>query len=231
MAPTLPAPESHPQISSPERSTPAFSPEDVQVIFVLGGPGSGKGTQCQYLVEHYGFVHLSAGDLLRAEQDRPGSEFGELIKRCIKEGNIVPMEVTIVLLENAMREAMTKSLEKEEGGKGKKADGEEGKEKKLKGKFLIDGMFFRFVIRINHLPIPSHTLTDPACTASALPLISREAADDHLIRGALNTRVLILERNPTSMMPSTCNHIDTTLPEVGTRTTGEDINPRRRFSN
>jgi len=34
---------------------------------VLGGPGSGKGTQCAKLVEDYGFTHLSAGDLLRDE--------------------------------------------------------------------------------------------------------------------------------------------------------------------
>ena len=38
--------------------------------------------------------HL-AGDLLRAEQARPGSEFGEMISKYIREGNIVPMEVTI----------------------------------------------------------------------------------------------------------------------------------------
>ena len=40
-----------------------------EVFFVLGGPGSGKGTQCALLVERKGFVHLSAGDLLRAERD------------------------------------------------------------------------------------------------------------------------------------------------------------------
>lgn len=32
-----------------------------------GGPGSGKGTQCEKIVENYGFTHLSAGDLLRRE--------------------------------------------------------------------------------------------------------------------------------------------------------------------
>lgn len=75
------------------------------VIFVLGGPGVGKGTQCTNLVRDYGFVHLSAGDLLRAEQKREGSQYGELIKSYIREGKIVPMEVTIALLENAMKEA------------------------------------------------------------------------------------------------------------------------------
>ena len=37
---------------------------DSQVIFVLGGPGSGKGTQCANIVRDYEFVHLSAGCLL-----------------------------------------------------------------------------------------------------------------------------------------------------------------------
>ena len=31
------------------------------VVFVLGGPGAGKGTQCEKIVKRYGFVHLSAG--------------------------------------------------------------------------------------------------------------------------------------------------------------------------
>ncbi len=56
---------------------------------------TGKGTQCQNLVADYGFVHLSAGDLLRAEQNRKDSQYGEMISRYIREGNIVPMEVTI----------------------------------------------------------------------------------------------------------------------------------------
>ena len=35
------------------------------VVFILGGPGSGKGTQCTKIRDHFKFVHLSAGDLLR----------------------------------------------------------------------------------------------------------------------------------------------------------------------
>ncbi|KNC98319.1 UMP-CMP kinase [Spizellomyces punctatus DAOM BR117] len=80
-------------------------PDDTTVVFVLGGPGAGKGTQCANLVRDYGFVHLSAGDLLRAEQNRSGSEYGELINSYIKEGQIVPMEITIALLHKAMKEA------------------------------------------------------------------------------------------------------------------------------
>jgi len=108
------------QIAAPKKDTPTFSPANVTVLFVLGGPGAGKGTQCANLVRDYKFTHLSAGDLLRAEQDRKGSEFGDLIKSYIKDGKIVPMEVTVQLLENAMTEVVEK-------------------DKDHKGKFLIDG--------------------------------------------------------------------------------------------
>ncbi|CCC71666.1 hypothetical protein NCAS_0H03560 [Naumovozyma castellii] len=93
-------------------STTAFTPDQVSVIFVLGGPGAGKGTQCAKLVADYGFVHLSAGDLLRAEQNREGSEFGTLIKHYITEGLIVPQEITLALLKNAIQENYDKGMKK-----------------------------------------------------------------------------------------------------------------------
>ena len=71
-------------------------------VFVLGGPGCGKGTNCTKLKDEFGFVHLSAGDLLRAEQQREGSKHGALIKEYIKEGKIVPASITINLLKTAM---------------------------------------------------------------------------------------------------------------------------------
>ncbi|XP_026854176.2 UMP-CMP kinase isoform X1 [Electrophorus electricus] len=83
-----------------------------QVIFVLGGPGAGKGTQCTKIVEHYGYTHLSAGDLLRYERKRPDSEFGQLIDSYIKEGRIVPVEITINLLRKAMEKTMTENENK-----------------------------------------------------------------------------------------------------------------------
>nr|GMD50040.1 UMP-CMP kinase isoform X1 [Ipomoea batatas]GMD52047.1 UMP-CMP kinase isoform X1 [Ipomoea batatas]GME05315.1 UMP-CMP kinase isoform X1 [Ipomoea batatas] len=39
------------------------------IAFVLGGPGSGKGTQCHRIVDNFGFTHISAGELLRKEMD------------------------------------------------------------------------------------------------------------------------------------------------------------------
>lgn len=108
------------EMSASSKSSTTFTSSKTPVVFVLGGPGAGKGTQCARLVRDYKFIHLSAGDLLRAEQDREGSEFGDLIKTYIKEGNIVPMEVTIKLLQKAMIDAVSKC-----------SDGN--------AKFLIDG--------------------------------------------------------------------------------------------
>eukprot|EP00897_Mesotaenium_endlicherianum_P011072 jgi/Mesen1/9994/ME000072S09406 len=82
------------------------TPTKPRVVFVLGGPGSGKGTQCAKIVDEFGFVHLSAGDLLRAEINS-GSENGTMIQNMIKEGTIVPAEVTVGLLQAAMAKSST----------------------------------------------------------------------------------------------------------------------------
>lgn len=73
------------------------------VTFVLGGPGAGKGTQCARIVEKFGYVHLSAGDLLREERAAEGSQFGELIEHHITNGTIVPVAITCSLIERAMK--------------------------------------------------------------------------------------------------------------------------------
>ncbi|KAF9228053.1 UMP-CMP kinase [Gyrodon lividus] len=103
----------------------AFDSNKVTIIYVLGGPGAGKGTQCGKLVEDFNFSHLSAGDLLRAEQNREGSQYGDLIRTCIRGGTIVPMEVTIKLLEVAI------SAELRERSGPEWSHG--------RGRFLIDG--------------------------------------------------------------------------------------------
>eukprot|EP00884_Botryococcus_braunii_P008514 jgi/Botrbrau1/17664/Bobra.0166s0090.1 len=79
----------------------ATLPSDVKVVFVLGGPGSGKGTQCAKLVKDFDIAHLSAGDLLRAHMTS-GSPEGQMVADMIKQGQIVPSHVTISLLEKAM---------------------------------------------------------------------------------------------------------------------------------
>ena len=61
-----PSEEQEKQRLSPRRNALASMQTPAQTVyFIMGGPGSGKGTQCARLVERFGMVHLSAGDLLR----------------------------------------------------------------------------------------------------------------------------------------------------------------------
>jgi len=72
-----------------------------EVIFVLGGPGSGKGTLCEKLSLQSGYEHLSAGDLLR-EELKSGSQYADMIRTISSQGGLVPAELVISLLSKAM---------------------------------------------------------------------------------------------------------------------------------
>jgi len=74
---------------------------DKNILFVLGGPGSGKGTQCAKIVEKYGFCHLSTGDLLR-EEVKSGSKRAEEMNAIMAKGELVPLETILELLREAM---------------------------------------------------------------------------------------------------------------------------------
>jgi len=78
--------------------------EESTVIFVLGGPGSGKGTQCAKIVDSFGYVHFSAGDLLR-QFVRSGTKEGNECAEMMQQGKIVPSSVTVNLLKTAMKES------------------------------------------------------------------------------------------------------------------------------
>lgn len=66
-------------------------------IVLFGPPGAGKGTQSAKLIEKYGLVHLSTGDIFRANI-KGGTELGILAKSYIDKGQLVPDEVTIGML-------------------------------------------------------------------------------------------------------------------------------------
>uniref|UniRef100_A0A4W4G8Z4 Adenylate kinase isoenzyme 1 n=1 Tax=Electrophorus electricus TaxID=8005 RepID=A0A4W4G8Z4_ELEEL len=75
--------------------------KDAKIIFVVGGPGSGKGTQCEKLVAKYGFTHLSSGDLLRAEV-ASGSKRGKQLQAIMQKGELVPLDTVLDMIKDAM---------------------------------------------------------------------------------------------------------------------------------
>ena len=70
-------------------------------IVLFGPPGAGKGTQSQKLITHYNLVHLSTGDLLRA-QITQGTELGLKAKKLMDEGLLVPDDVVIGMIGSAL---------------------------------------------------------------------------------------------------------------------------------
>ncbi len=68
-------------------------------IILFGPPGSGKGTQAQKMVEKYGLLHISTGDLFRYEMGN-NTPLGIKAKQYISKGELVPDEVTIGMLKN-----------------------------------------------------------------------------------------------------------------------------------
>jgi len=72
-------------------------------IVLFGPPGAGKGTQSAKLIEQFGLIHLSTGDLLRAER-KSQTPLGIKANEYIEKGNLVPDEVVIGMIENKIQE-------------------------------------------------------------------------------------------------------------------------------
>ena len=66
--------------------------EKARVVFVIGGPGSGKGTICKKLVEEFKYIHLSTGDILRKVVKEKKIIGWEEIERTMKNGDLVPSD-------------------------------------------------------------------------------------------------------------------------------------------
>jgi adenylate kinase len=68
-------------------------------LILFGPPGSGKGTQAERLIEKYGILHISTGDLFRYEMGN-NTPLGLKAKEYMAKGELVPDEVTIGMLKN-----------------------------------------------------------------------------------------------------------------------------------
>ncbi|KAL6075286.1 adenylate kinase [Balamuthia mandrillaris] len=70
---------------------------------IAGAPGSGKGTQCERIVEMTGVVHLSTGDMLREEVKR-GTELGLMAKAIMESGKLVSDDLIIGIIANRLEQ-------------------------------------------------------------------------------------------------------------------------------
>jgi adenylate kinase len=73
-------------------------------IVLLGAPGAGKGTQCKRIVDKYGLLHLSSGDILRRERDA-GTELGKKAQKYMDSGELVPDQIIVEMMAGAIKRA------------------------------------------------------------------------------------------------------------------------------
>lgn len=71
------------------------------VVVLLGPPGAGKGTQAKMLADHFSFVHISTGDILR-EAVRAGTELGQKVRQVMEAGRLVPDELMSEVAEQKL---------------------------------------------------------------------------------------------------------------------------------
>ncbi|MBK8515568.1 MAG: adenylate kinase [Saprospiraceae bacterium] len=72
-------------------------------LILFGPPGSGKGTQAAKLIEKYGLLHISTGDLFRYEIEN-GTPLGLKAEEFMSKGELVPDEITIGMLKNKVND-------------------------------------------------------------------------------------------------------------------------------
>ena len=75
-------------------------------IIIFGAPGSGKGTQSEFLKEHFNLEHISTGDMLR-EEIKNGTEKGKIAQALIDDGHLVPDELIIDMLNDRLNHLCT----------------------------------------------------------------------------------------------------------------------------
>ncbi len=73
-------------------------------IVLLGAPGAGKGTHCKRIVDRYGVLHLSSGDILRRERAQ-GTALGKKAQGYMDAGTLVPDDLIVEMMSQAIKAA------------------------------------------------------------------------------------------------------------------------------
>lgn len=85
--------------------------ENMKTVWIIGGPGCGKGTQCEKIIDKYGFFHISSGDLLR-EEVASGSPRGASLQELMSKGLFVPTDIVLDLIRERMEKAKKENATK-----------------------------------------------------------------------------------------------------------------------
>lgn len=72
-------------------------------VILLGGPGAGKGTQANFIKEHYKIPQISTGDMLRAHV-KAGTELGKAAKKIMDEGGLVSDDIIMGMVQERIKE-------------------------------------------------------------------------------------------------------------------------------
>ncbi|MFA7084361.1 MAG: adenylate kinase [Arcobacteraceae bacterium] len=81
-----------------------------KLFLIIGAPGSGKTTDAELIAARdESITHYSTGDMFRAEV-ASGSERGQLIDSYVSKGNLVPIEIVIETIVNAIKNAPTNTV-------------------------------------------------------------------------------------------------------------------------
>ena len=70
-------------------------------LVLVGPPGAGKGTQAEFIAEHFGVPKISTGDIFRANVSG-GTDLGRLAKKYMDAGDLVPDEVTVAMVRDRL---------------------------------------------------------------------------------------------------------------------------------
>jgi len=90
--------------------TNAVTGGKARVVFVIGGPGSGKGTQCTKIKDEFNYNHMSTGDILRnVVKEKQGSAWQEL-EADMKEGKLIPSEKLISFVKLGIVSSKNKKI-------------------------------------------------------------------------------------------------------------------------
>ena len=78
----------------------------VKIVILFGAPGAGKGTVAQHLLDNYGVVHFSTGNLLRNEV-KSGTSIGKEVETILSSGKLVGDDVVNRVVESNLQKALS----------------------------------------------------------------------------------------------------------------------------